>query len=235
MESLATSLSDVGRTIEATRLLRDTVARRTDAHGPLHPLTLRAETWLGQILFVAGAPEEAAALFFHVINVNAESERSESIEHFEVMLWLGASLTMAGSNDVSEIFLTRAKSALGTSLGPEHIATLRATAWLARSVAQQGDLPRALELRRHVLEACRKGFGPDHPATLRSLLNLAYVIHLAGDDSEAVKLLHEYAEAKYRLGSDYDDDARRANHLLDFIEQPAQTVDPPTNSCISET
>src|SRR5579862_2897100 len=118
LEALAIRLSDAGRTTEATRVLRDAVTRRTEAHGPLHPLTLRSEMWLGQILAVSGAPQEAADLFFHVVNVNAESSRSESVEHFEIMLWLGASLAMAGSNDVSEIFLTRAVSALSSSLGP---------------------------------------------------------------------------------------------------------------------
>ena len=214
METLAIRLSYGGRRIEATRILGDSVTRRTEAHGPLHPLTLRSEMWLGEMLAVSGEPDEAADLFFHVVNTNAESSRSESVEHFEIMLWLGASLAMAGSNDVSQIFLTRAISELSSRLGPEHIATVRGAAWLARAHAQKGDYPRALELRRQVLGICRLRFGPDHEATLCALVNLAYLIHATGDDEEAEDLLREFAEAKCRLGSDYDDETRWANDLL---------------------
>jgi hypothetical protein len=217
MEILAFRLTEAGRRTDGARLLRDAVTRRTEAHGPLHPFTLRSETWLGQILAVSGAPQEAADLFFHVVNVNAESNRSETIENFEIMLWLGASLTMAGSNDVSEIFLSRAISALSSRLGAEDIATLRGTAWLARAHAQKSDFPRALALRRQVLEVCRRRFGPDHAATLSALVNLAYLIHATGDDHGAAGLLSEFVEAKYRLGSDYDDDTSRANALLSSI------------------
>ena len=171
METLAIRLSYGGRRIEATRILGDSVTRRTEAHGPLHPLTLRSEMWLGEMLAVSGEPDEAADLFFHVVNTNAESSRSESVEHFEIMLWLGASLAMAGSNDVSQIFLTRAISEFSSRLGPEHIATVRGAAWLARAHAQKGDYPRALELRRQVLGICRRRFGPDHEATLCALVD----------------------------------------------------------------
>ncbi len=188
---LATAMSDQGRRVEASEILREILATQEEEFGSEHPRVADTLGRLGKILVRIEEPEEADEMVQRALGINRElfgdAHPRTLSSLYGVGYVLSIQLRYVEARDTIEPWLGYAREALrsGFPVGVD-LHNL-----MASIQARTGDPERAEDLYRTALETCEQLFGAGHDRVMMIRRNFSNFLAHQGKTDEAIKLGRE--------------------------------------------
>jgi tetratricopeptide (TPR) repeat protein len=214
---LALLYKDQHQLEKADELFAKTVPACRERLGEDHPLTLMCMNGWGNVRFLQGRSEEAAAIHEQALKI---CRRRYGSLH---------ALTLSTENNLAVSYKTIGRYAEAERLylkgldidrryaGENHPHTLTALHNLAALYAAQGQYEKAEPMFQQALERRRDRLGPTHPHTVITQNALADVYRQSGQAAKAEPLYRATVdEAREKLGLEHSD-VRNALHELAWL------------------
>jgi len=187
--SVATELSAMGRTRDATQTRRRAVDILTKTVGRTHSDTLAARASLATDMGQQGDSSKALVLLQElVVDAEAELGRDDprTIGHIAE---LGLALSMLERYDEAIKHLRDAATRGEARLGTEHAEVLGVLSNLAATSMFAGHHEEAVEIFEKVIARTEKVLGREHPQLVPALLGASRSKHELGDTDGAIAML----------------------------------------------
>jgi tetratricopeptide (TPR) repeat protein len=212
--TLAKSLLDEGKYVQAEPMLRKLHKVYMRMFGPEHPNSLTTAAHLASSLSGQGKFVDAERIDREVLGAQ---KRALGLEHPDTLAAAGnlaGSLSRQRKYAEAEAIQREVLIVLKRILGHEHPKALATAGNLAVSLSCQGKQAEAEAIQRELLGAQRRVLGQEHPHTLRTANDLATTLSRQNkhDDAEAMKR-EVMGVLKRVLGSEHPDTLAAANNL----------------------
>ncbi|MBB5076329.1 FxSxx-COOH system tetratricopeptide repeat protein [Nonomuraea endophytica] len=177
-----------------------------DAHGPEHPHTLAARSYLAHWTALAGNVAPAREMYAEVLHATARLLGPDHPHTLTARNGLAYWTERAGNPVTARNHHFALLPHRVRVLGPDHPDTLATRNSLAHCTGKAGDVVAALEMFAELLADRERVLGPDHPHTLTTRNNLARWTGEAGVVAAAREMLAELlADRERALGPDHPD------------------------------
>ena len=202
LQTLASTMREVGLVSQAVAPQQVAVALRTETLGRRHPATLESIHEAAILAHVLADYDSAQSQLEQVIEDRRRVLGARHPDTLESAHALAETLRRQGRFMESESLAREVLSERRERLGREHPDTLATLAELGAAIRSQGRLDKAKPYYRQVAEIRESLLGPDHPDTLEAMNNLG--LHLVRMDQleKAESLYIETLERRRRVLGD---------------------------------
>lgn len=194
MNDLAWTLNQEGRSADAEKLGRETLAVQRRVLGPEHPDTLGTMMTLTATLGAEGRLREAETLARETLEVQRRVLGVDDTGTVSTMNNLAVLLGSQGKFAEAESLFREAADIQRRVLGPENLKTLSSSDNLAETLLYEHRDAEAEEILRANLDVLLRILGPEHPETALVNYDLGRIAAHRGQRDNALSLVRQSVE-----------------------------------------
>jgi len=218
LQSLAETADALGLFALALEVQREALDLRLAELGEGHELTVASQAWMGRLLAVSGAFDEAEAVLGPAIAAAMAELGPDDPATLAARHALAFTFHEQDRYDDAEPIYRDVAGRRARALGEDHERTLVVRADLAGLLRGRGRAAAAEPLSRDVLERRIATLGEAHPHTLASMNNLGVLLMELDRPAEAEPLYRRALELKIQtLGRDHPSTATSLNSMAYYL------------------